>query len=116
MSILFAHQSPTLPQKIDSREGLFRCKKRLACGCNKMNIYLNKPLFAPNFGLFAAKCSAIWYKTQCILVLNTVRFGAKCLAFWCKTQGKMVQNAVQNAAKRRAKSIKIHSNGINTPP
>ena len=81
-----------------------------------MNIYLNKPLFAPILGLFAAKCSAIWYKTQCILVLNTVRFGAKCLAFWCKTQGKMVQNAVQNAAKRRAKSIKIHCNGINKTP
>jgi len=116
MSALFAHQSPTLPQKIDSREGLFWCKKELVCRCNKMNIYLNKPLFAPILGLFAAKCSAIWYKTQCILVLNTVRFGAKCSAFWCKTQGKMVQNAVQNVAKRRAKSIKIHCNGINKTP
>ena len=81
-----------------------------------MNTYLNKPLFAPNLGLFAAKGSAIWYKTQCILVLNTVRFGAKCRAFWCKTQGILVQNAVQNAAKRRAKSIKIHCNGINKTP
>ena len=25
MSVLFVHQSPSLPQKIDSREGLFRC-------------------------------------------------------------------------------------------
>ena len=81
MSALFAHQSSTLPQKIDSREGLFRCKKELVCRCNKMNIYLNKPLFAPILGLFTAKCSAIWYKTQCILVLNTVRFDAKCRAF-----------------------------------
>jgi hypothetical protein len=42
-----------------------------------MNIYFIKPQFAPYFGLFAAKSSAIWYKTQCILVLNAVRFGAK---------------------------------------
>ena len=48
--------------------------------------------------------------------LNALRFGAKCSAFWCKTQGKMVQNAVQNAAKRRAKSIKIHCNDINKTP
>ena len=45
--------------------------------------------------------------------LNAVRFGAKCSAFWCKTQGKMVLNAVQNAAKRKAKSINIHTNCIN---
>jgi|GEM_PF-179783 len=108
MSALFAHQSLILPQKIDSREGLFRCKKGVVCGCNKMNIYLNKPRFAPILGLFAAKCSAIWYKTQCILVLNTVRFGAKCLAFWCKMECVLVPNARQNAAKCEMKSIKIH--------
>ena len=97
MSALFAHQSPTLPQIIDSREGLFRCKKGLVCGCNKMNIYLNKPLFAPILGLFAAKCSAIWYKTPCILVLNTVRFDAKRKVFWCKMQCKMPLNAGRKA-------------------
>jgi len=78
-----------------------------------MNIYLKKSPFAPTFGLFIAKYSAIWCKTQCILVQNSVRFGAKCSAFWCKTQGKMVQNAVQNGAKRKSKSIKIRSNCIN---
>ena len=36
---LFIHQLPTLPQKIDSREGLFRCRKGLACPCGRMNIY-----------------------------------------------------------------------------
>ena len=41
MSALFVHQSLTLPQKIDSRGGLFWCKKRLACACGKMNFYLN---------------------------------------------------------------------------
>ena len=45
--------------------------------------------------------------------LNAVRFGAKCSVFWCKTQRILVLNAVQNAAKCSAKSIKIHSNGIN---
>ena len=106
MSTSFAHQSPTLPQIIDSREGLFRCKKGLVVHANKINIYSIKPRFAPYFGLFAAKCSAIWYKTQCILVLNVVRFGAKRNAFWCKTQGKMVQNASRL-------SINIRCNGIN---
>ena len=83
MSAVFIHQSFTLPQKIDSREGWFWCKKGLVCGCNKMNIYLNKPLFAPILGLFAAKCSAIWYKTHCNMVQNAVHFGAKRSAFWC---------------------------------
>ena len=83
MSALFAHQSPILPQKIDSREGLFRCKKGLVVHAGKMNIYFKEPPIALGFGLFAAKCSAIWYKTQGILVLNAVRFGAKRSAFWC---------------------------------
>ena len=82
VSALFIHQLLCLPQKIDSREGLFRCKMGLVVHADKMNIYFIKPRFAPYFGLFAAKCSAIWYKTQCILVLNAVRFGAKCNAFW----------------------------------
>ena len=83
VSALFAHQSLILPQKIDSREGLFRCKKGLVVHAGKMNIYFKEPPIALGFGLFSAKCSAIWYKTQCILVLNAVRFGAKCNAFWC---------------------------------
>ena len=79
----FVHQPLTLPQKIDSREGLFWYKKGLACECSEMNIYFNEPSFAPVLRLFAAKWSAICRKTKCILVLNAVRFGAKCSAFWC---------------------------------
>ena len=60
MSTLFAHQLPTLPQKIDSREGWFRCKKGLTCKCHKMYFYLKRPSSAPVFESFAAKCSAIW--------------------------------------------------------
>ena len=58
MSALSVHQSSTLPQKIDSREGLFWCKKGLYRDVGKMNIYLNKPPFAPAFVRFAAKCKA----------------------------------------------------------
>jgi len=64
-----------------------------------MNIYLNKPLFAPIWGLFAAKCSAIWYKMQCNMVQNAVRFGAKWKAFWCKMEGVLVQNGRRFGAK-----------------
>ena len=60
----FVHQPLTLPQKIDSREGLFWYKKGLACECSEMNIYLKKSPFAPTFGPFIAKYSAIWCKTQ----------------------------------------------------
>ena len=60
ITALSVHQSPTLPQKIDSREGLFWCKKGLPCACDKMNIYLKTPPFAPILGLFAAKYSAFW--------------------------------------------------------
>ena len=58
MSALFIHQLLTLPQIIDSREGLFGCKMGLACACGKMNFYLKEPPFAPVLGLFAAKYSA----------------------------------------------------------
>jgi len=58
MSAFFAHQLPTLPQKIDSRESLFRCKKGLTCEHYKMYFYLKRPSFAPVFGSFAAKYSA----------------------------------------------------------
>jgi len=46
-------------------------------------------------------------------VQNALRFDAKRKVKWCKTQGKMVQNARRNGAKRKTKSISIHSNGIN---
>ena len=78
-----------------------------------MNFYLERPPFAPVFGLFAAKSGAFCCKTTCVLVLNATRFGAKYSAFWCKTQGKMVLNAVFFAAKCEPKSIKIRRNGIN---
>ena len=55
MSALFVHQSLTLPQKIDSREGWSRCKRGLACAYDKMNIYFKEPPFAPVLRLFAAK-------------------------------------------------------------
>ena len=54
----FLHQSYAGAQKIDSREGLFRCKMGIACEYVKMNFYLDKLPFAPDFGLFGAKCSA----------------------------------------------------------
>ena len=83
MSAIFVHQPLTLPQKIDSREGLFWCKKGLGCECGKMNIYFKKTSFAPDFGLFVAKCTAFWCKIDCILVLNALRFGAKCKVKCC---------------------------------
>ena len=83
MSALFVHQSPTQPQKIDSRAGLFWCKKGLVREYDKMNIYLKKTSFAPISGLFAAKCSAFWCKLKYVLVQIAVRFGAKWNAFWC---------------------------------
>ena len=41
MGALFAHQSPTLPQKNDSREGWFWCKKGVVVIAGKMNFYLS---------------------------------------------------------------------------
>ena len=83
LTALFAHQPPASPQKIDSREGWFWCKKGLVVNAAKMYFYLIAPAFAPVFGLFAAKCSVICGKTQCILVLNTSWNAAKRTAFWC---------------------------------
>ena len=60
ISALFVHQSLTLPQKIDSREGLFWCKKGWHATVGKMYFYLRRPPFAPLSGLFAAKFSAFW--------------------------------------------------------
>ena len=59
MSAVFAHQSLTLPQIIDSRRGLFGCKMGLVVNAGKMNFYSRKPPFTPFLGLFAAKCTAI---------------------------------------------------------
>ena len=70
VSALSAHQSLTLPQKIDSREGWFWCKKCCYVNANKLDIYSNEPPFVPDFGLFAAKCTAICRETQCVLMLN----------------------------------------------
>ena len=83
MSGLFIHQSLTLPQKIDSREGLFWCKKGWHANVGKMYFYLRRPPFAPLLGWFAAKCGAFWCKIACVLVLNAVRFAAKRKVKWC---------------------------------
>ncbi|WP_019188198.1 hypothetical protein [Prevotella conceptionensis] len=55
MSGLFINQPPTLPQKIDSREGLFGCKKGVVVHVGKMNIYLNELPLTPVLGPFSAK-------------------------------------------------------------
>jgi len=60
LSALSANQRLTLPQKIDSREGLVGCKKRSVVHTLKMNFYLNIPPLIPVFGRFAAKCGAFW--------------------------------------------------------
>ena len=70
VSALSAHQSLTLPQKINSREGWFWCKMCCYVNANKLDIYSNEPPFVPDFGLFSAKCTAICRKTQCVLMLN----------------------------------------------
>ena len=61
MSALSAHQSLTLPQKIDSREGLFGGKMGLVVNASKVNTHCIKPQFVPDLSLFGAKCSAFWY-------------------------------------------------------
>ena len=60
MSALSVHQSPTLPQIIDSRAGLFWCKKGLVVNAGKMNFYLTETPVAPVLGLFAANYTAFW--------------------------------------------------------
>ena len=83
MSALIVHQSLTLPQKIDSRGGLFWCKKGSASACGKMNFYLNKLPFATVSVSFGANWSAFWCWIECDMVLNARCFGAKRSAFWC---------------------------------
>ena len=82
-SVLFVRQAFTLPQKNDSREGLFWCKKGWHVDVGKMNFYLRKPPFAPYFGPFLAEYGAICCKMGCNMRQNAVRFGAKWRAFWC---------------------------------
>ena len=60
MSAIPVHQTPTLPQKIDSREGLFRYKMGLIVNASKVNTHCIKPQFAPDLGLLGAKCNAFW--------------------------------------------------------
>ena len=60
ISALPIHQPLTLSQKIDSRGGLFWCKKRLVVHAVKVNIYLKTSPLTPVFGHFAAECSAFW--------------------------------------------------------
>ena len=60
MSTLSVHQSLTLPQKIDSRGGLFWCKRGSACECDEMYIYLKRPPLTPVLWRFAAKCGVFW--------------------------------------------------------
>ena len=83
MSAFFAHQSFTLPQKIDSRGGLFWCQKGAIVHAGKMNFYLNRPALTPVFRPFSAKRSVFWCKTQRNMPLNAVQYGAKRSAFWC---------------------------------
>ena len=61
ISILSVHQPLTLSQKIDSRGGLFWCKKGVVVRAVKVNIYLKTSPLTPVFGLFAAKWSAFCY-------------------------------------------------------
>ena len=60
MTALVIHQTPTRPQKIDSREGWFWYKKGLVINAIKMNTHCIKPHLASDFGLFVAKHSAFW--------------------------------------------------------
>ena len=60
MSALSAHQLPTTPQKIDSRGGLFWCKKWWVVNASKMNTHCIKSQFVLVLGLFLAKFNAFW--------------------------------------------------------
>ena len=81
MSAIFGHQLPTRPQKSNSREGLFGCKKGAVVDADKMNTHCIKPQFAPALGPLFAKFAAFCRKMQCNLVQNAVQFGAKRSAF-----------------------------------
>ena len=90
MGALPVHQSPTLLQIIDSRAGLFWRKKGLVVNAGKMNIYLKNLHLHQLLGYlllnvvqYAAKRSAFWCKTHCVLMLNARQNGAKCGAICC---------------------------------
>ena len=66
MSAFVIHQPLTRPQKIDSRGGLFWCKKGAVVHADKMNFYLKRPPLTPVLGdlqqnevCFGAKRGAI---------------------------------------------------------
>ena len=50
MSALLVHQLPTLPQIIDSRGGLFRCKKGVASECWQNEFLFEKAAICTSFG------------------------------------------------------------------
>ncbi len=70
LPFLRTNRPPRRKKSILAKVG-FDAKKGFVVNATKMYFYLIAPLFAPVFGLFVAKCSAICGKTQCILVLNT---------------------------------------------
>ena len=76
------NRQPCRKKSILAKVG-FDAKRGVACERGKMDFYLKTPPFVPVFGLFAAKCTAIWCKTHCNMVQNAVHFGAKCSAIWC---------------------------------
>ena len=47
------------------------------------HLYQISAYLPPKLVHFGAKRSAIWCKTQCVLVLNAVRFVAKRKVKWC---------------------------------
>jgi len=59
---------------------------------------------APKLGRKAAISS----KIPCNMVQNALHFASKRSLFWCKTQVILHLNAAYFAAKRKAKSIKMH--------
>jgi len=77
----------------------------------KMNIYLKTPPFAPVFRLFAAKWSAFWCKTECVLVLNGVRFGAKWSVLCCKMRDEKHKNTLQWYKQNLSKPLKLRLKG-----
>ena len=76
MAALFAHQPPTLSQKIDPREGFVLMQKKVSSRIWKNEYLLRQTV---NCTRFRAFISEMW----CNMLLNAVHFGAKCKVFWC---------------------------------
>ena len=74
MSGHFINQSPTLPQKIDSREGLLGCNRGGSCACRQNEFLFKRTATNTRFW-------AIFSKMKCVLVLNAVQYAAKRSAF-----------------------------------